>query len=74
MKYKFKKNRSKQFYTTIVLLLITAIASCYYLFLFHINGNLREVVKNKVYRSAQPNESQLKTWIDRHAIKPGFPK
>jgi len=49
--------------------LVVAPAGGYYLYTFAINRGLREVVPQKVYRSAQPSASKMKQWVRRHGIK-----
>jgi len=49
------------------LLILTGIG--YYLFFFVIKANFREVVPNKVYRSAQPSPKHLRKWVMRYGIK-----
>jgi protein tyrosine phosphatase (PTP) superfamily phosphohydrolase (DUF442 family) len=46
-----------------------AVLTIYYLFLFLANDNFREVVGQKVYRSAQPSPEQLKKWTQLYKIR-----
>jgi predicted protein tyrosine phosphatase len=48
---------------------VVAIPLGYYLFFFVIKANFREVVPQKVYRSAQPSPTQLKKWVHRYGIR-----
>jgi len=50
-------------------ILLTLAGTGYYLFFFVINANFREVVANKVYRSAQPSPEHLRKWVKRYGIK-----
>ncbi len=50
-------------------LLAVAIPSGFYLYFFIINANFREVVPQKVYRSAQPSPAHLRKWASRYGIK-----
>jgi protein tyrosine phosphatase (PTP) superfamily phosphohydrolase (DUF442 family) len=49
--------------------LVVVIPLGYYLFFFAVKANFREVVPQKVYRSAQPSPAQLKKWTRRYGIK-----
>jgi protein tyrosine phosphatase (PTP) superfamily phosphohydrolase (DUF442 family) len=51
----------------ISLMILTGIG--YYVIFFVINANFREVVPDKVYRSAQPTPGHLKKWVRRYGIK-----
>jgi protein tyrosine phosphatase (PTP) superfamily phosphohydrolase (DUF442 family) len=51
----------------VLLLLISVSGSLLAYTLF--NGNFEEVVPNKVYRSAQPTEEQLRKWTEQYGIK-----
>jgi protein tyrosine phosphatase (PTP) superfamily phosphohydrolase (DUF442 family) len=52
-----------------VLFLMTLAGIGYFLFLFVINANFREVVPNKVYRSGQPSPNHLRKWVTKYGIK-----
>ena len=52
-----------------VVFLVVAISLGYYLFFFVAKANFREVVPQKVYRSAQPSPAQLKKWTRRYGIR-----
>lgn len=59
---------SKQFRTTLLFLCIVApIGFC--LFFFEVRSNFRVVVPQKVYRSAQPSNAQIKEWVGCYGIK-----
>ncbi len=51
------------------LLVLFLTGTGYYLYFFVINANFREVVPNKVYRSAQPSPNHLRKWAGRYGIK-----
>ena len=51
-----------------VFILVAAALACHVVFLAA-KGNFREVIPQKVYRSAQPTPAQLKEWVRRHRIK-----
>lgn len=57
------------FLVLVILFVILAISTIYYLVSFVANGNFREVVSQKVYRSAQPSPEQLENWIKLYEIK-----
>lgn len=65
---KRKKKFSKYIQSTIVLFLIL-FGTGYFYFHFIVNANLREVVPGKVYRSAQPSETQLRKWVNKYGIR-----
>lgn len=48
---------------------VSAICATYYLVFFVVGANFREVVPDKVYRSAQPSSGQLRQWVRRYGIK-----
>lgn len=53
----------------LLIFLIVAAAIGYYIYAFVIWSNFREVVPEKVYRSAQPSPAQLKKWARLYGIK-----
>ena len=66
---KNRPGQSKQWKNTIIMCIQIAIPLAIYLFFFQARSNFRQVVPQKVYRSAQPTQSQLKDWVDRYKIK-----
>ena len=52
---------------SVFVLVVGALVS--YLAFLAAKGNFREVVPEKVYRSAQPTPAQLREWARRHGIK-----
>ena len=59
---------SKRFQTIFVTIIIL-LGVGYYYFHFIVNANFKIIVPNKVYRSAQPSETQLKRWVKKYGIK-----
>ncbi len=69
---RIRKNRPstfKRLRSRIVLLLVVVLALGYYFVFFAAGANFREVVTDKVYRSAQPRPAQLKKWISQYRIR-----
>lgn len=64
-----KKTATNRFGLKFLMLLMILTGIGYYLFFFVINANFREVVPNKVYRSAQPSPNHLKKWVPKYGIK-----
>lgn len=62
-------SRLKWLRNVLVVFLVVVIPIGYYLFFFVSKANFREVVAQKVYRSAQPSPTQLKEWIRRYGIR-----
>ena len=48
---------------------VLAVCLAYYLVFLVAGANFREVVPDKVYRSAQPSSGQLRQWMGRYGIK-----
>jgi protein tyrosine phosphatase (PTP) superfamily phosphohydrolase (DUF442 family) len=65
------EKRNKKFikYIQGVIVLLIFCGTIYYYFHFIVNANLKEVVPGKVYRSAQPSETQLRKLVKKHGIK-----
>jgi predicted protein tyrosine phosphatase len=61
-----KLKRPRKVFTTF---LAVAIPVGFYLYFFVINANFREVITQKVYRSAQPSPTQLRKWVSRYGIR-----
>jgi protein tyrosine phosphatase (PTP) superfamily phosphohydrolase (DUF442 family) len=61
--------KSKQLRSLLIILLVIAVPLGYYLYFFSIRSNFREVVPQKVYRSAQPRPAQLKKWVRDYGIR-----
>ncbi len=60
----------KRFYAGLAVFAISSAALAgYYYLVCEIRGNFRVVVPRKVYRSAQPSPSQLKSWAQRYRLK-----
>ncbi len=53
----------------LIVLFIILCGAGYYYFHFIVNANLRAVVPGKIYRSAQPSETQLRKWVKKYGIK-----
>lgn len=53
----------------LLVFLVIVIPLGYYLTFFVFKGNFREVVPQKVYRSAQPSPEQLKEWARQYGIR-----
>lgn len=64
-----KKTGAKKFGLKALLFWLILAGAGYYLVFFVINANFREVVANKVYRSAQPSPKHLRKWVERYGIK-----
>jgi len=64
-----KEKNKILFYIQGIIILLILLGAGYYYFHFVVNVNLRVVVPDKVYRSAQPSESQLRKIVDRYGIK-----
>lgn len=62
-------SKLKRLNNVFVVFLVIAIPLGYYLFFFVVKANFREVVPQKVYRSAQPSPAQLKKWVHRYGIR-----
>jgi protein tyrosine phosphatase (PTP) superfamily phosphohydrolase (DUF442 family) len=64
-----RKVEAKRVGLKVVLSLMILAGIGYFLFLFVINVNFREVVPNKVYRSGQPSPNRLRKWVTKYGIK-----
>ena len=61
------KSERLRLYSIVLLLLISVCGSFLAYSLF--NGNFREVAPQKVYRSAQPTDKQLRHWAKKYGIR-----
>ena len=64
-----KKPPKKSFYKKMMVPAAVAIAAGYWLTVFVIFANFREIQAGKIYRSAQPSEKQLENWLGKYEIK-----
>lgn len=64
-----RSSRLKRLRIILLVFLVIVIPLGYYLTFFVFKGNFREVVPQKVYRSAQPSPEQLKKWVRQYGIR-----
>jgi len=64
---KLTKPRKLKLYSIVLLFLISVSGSL--LAYSSFNSNFEEVVPNKVYRSAQPTDEQLRQWAEQYGIR-----
>jgi len=64
-----KQNRTQKKRGNVILPIAIVLLVGYYLLYFVVGSNFRQVVPDKVYRSAQPSISQLEKWVSRYGIK-----
>ena len=66
---KIRAQKAKWRRTLLLIFLIVAVSIGYYIYAFVFWSNLRVVVPQKVFRSAQPSPAQLKKWARLYGIK-----
>lgn len=64
-----KSSSLRRLRSVLLVFLWVAVPLGYYLVFFVVRANFREVVPQKVYRSAQPSPAQLRGWIRRYGIR-----